>query len=67
MRGVPAAGGLISQRLVWYCSEEKPWLCWVILPQYSLLSVAGVLEPHEVMEEIKRSKTQDEGEEGVAA
>ncbi|KAG2436267.1 hypothetical protein HXX76_006578 [Chlamydomonas incerta] len=41
--------------------------CWVFLPQYALLSVTGVLEPHEVMAEIKRSKTQDDSEEGVAA
>ncbi|KAG2499750.1 hypothetical protein HYH03_002682 [Edaphochlamys debaryana] len=39
--------------------------CWVFLPQYALLSVTGVLEPHEVMIEIKRSKTQDNSEEGV--
>lgn len=41
--------------------------CWVFLPQYALLAVTGVLEPHEVMAEIKRSKTQDDSEEGVAA
>ncbi|GFR49878.1 hypothetical protein Agub_g11982, partial [Astrephomene gubernaculifera] len=41
--------------------------CWVFLPQYALLSVCGVLEPHEVMTEIKHSKTQDDNEEGVSA
>lgn len=39
--------------------------CWVFLPQYALLSVCGILEPHEVMEEIKRSKTSDKLEEGI--
>ncbi|KAG2483571.1 hypothetical protein HYH03_017578 [Edaphochlamys debaryana] len=39
--------------------------CWVFLPQYALLSVTGVLEPHEVMLEIKNSKTQDDSEEGI--
>ncbi|GIL81762.1 hypothetical protein Vretifemale_10772, partial [Volvox reticuliferus] len=41
--------------------------CWVFLPQYALLSVAGILEPHEVMVEIKRSKTADKTEEGISA
>ncbi|GIL68294.1 hypothetical protein Vafri_21581 [Volvox africanus] len=40
--------------------------CWVFLPQYALLSVAGILEPHEVMVEIKRSKTADKTEEGIS-